>query len=151
MPRSSRERELRKLLACSEETITKTCKKQREKSDKMNFDTILLEDFEAFADQSFVRVIKKKVSKVKSPKPNHPCPICNRNYSDANYLKWHIKSKIFFFFFNLLLPKYVTNLQVLIWVHILIEEAFFLKEYQLQKCVYHIFMKSRNFAKMWIL
>ena len=68
----------------------------------MNFDTILLEDFEAFADQSFVRVIKKKVSKVKSPKPNHPCPICNRNYSDANYLKWHIKSKILFF--NLLLP-----------------------------------------------
>ena len=73
----------------------------------MNFDTILLEDFEAFADQSFVRVVKKKVSKVKSPKPDYLCPNCNRKYSDANYLKWHIKSKIFFF--NLLLPMYVTN------------------------------------------
>ena len=73
----------------------------------MNFDTILLEDFEAFADQSFVRVIKKKVSKVKSPKPDHPCPICNRKYNNANYLKWHIKSKIFVF--NLVLPMYVTN------------------------------------------
>ena len=81
----------------------------------MNFDTILLEDFETFADQSLVRVIKKKVPKVKSPKPDHPCPICNRKYSDANYLKWHIKSKSFVF--NLLLPMYVINLQVLIWVH----------------------------------
>ena len=85
----------------------------------MNFDTVLLEDFEAFADQSFVRVIKKKVSKVKSSKPDHPCPICNRNYSDANYLKWHIKSKIFFSIYYFLC-NYVTNLQVLIWVHILI-------------------------------
>ena len=64
----------------------------------MNFDTILLEDFEAFADQSFVRVVKKKVSKVKSPKPDYLCPNCNRKYSDANYLKWHIKSKNIFFF-----------------------------------------------------
>ena len=99
----------------------------------MNFDTILLEDFEAFADQSLVRVIKKNVPKVKSPKPDHPCPICNRKYSDANYLKWHIKSKSFLFVFNLLLPMYVINLQVLIWVHILIYDAFFLKKYQLQK------------------
>ena len=97
----------------------------------MNFDTILLEDFEAFADQSLVRVIRKKVPKVKSPKPDHPCPNCNRNYSDANYLKWHIKSKSFFF--NLLLPVYVTNLQVLIWVHILIYEAFFLKKLPVAK------------------
>ena len=66
----------------------------------MNFDTILLEDFEAFADQSLVRVIKKKVPKVKSPKPDHPCPICNRKYCDANYLKWHIKSKSFFVCFQ---------------------------------------------------
>ena len=71
----------------------------------MNFDTILLEDFEAFADQSFVRVIRKKVSKVKSSKPDHPCPICNHNYSDANYLKWHIKSKSFFQFTT----SYVCN------------------------------------------
>ena len=66
----------------------------------MKFDTILLEDFEAFADQSLVRVIRKKVPKVKSPKPDHPCPNCNRNYSNANYLKWHIKSKSFFFQFT---------------------------------------------------
>ena len=74
----------------------------------MNFDTILLEDFEAFADQSLVRVIKKKVPKVKSPKADHTCPICNRKYCDANYLKWHIKSKCFFVCFQFT-TSYVCN------------------------------------------
>ena len=61
----------------------------------MNFETILLEDFEAFADQSFVRVVKKKVPEVKNSKPveAYPCPNCNLKYKGAYYLKAHIKSK----------------------------------------------------------